>query len=109
MNIQNNSSTNDVKICSYNLHGSYNGLPMLKSLCNSFDIILIQEHWLHTHELYKFSEIFPDYNSCGISSMNEKLAAGLLVGRPFGGVAILWKKSLNFSMKRLDYDKVADT
>jgi len=38
--------------------------------------------------------------------MNQKLASGILVGRPFGGVAILWKKSLSSLIKILDYDQV---
>ena len=75
------------------MHGFMNGITMLQSLCSVSDIILVQEHWLHTHELHKFTDLFTDFDCHGLSSMNEKLAAGLMVGRPFGGIAILWKKS----------------
>ena len=87
MNIQNNSVFNDLNMYTFNMHGFMNGLSMLKAVCNSYDIILVQEHWLHSHELHKFSELFSDFGSCRISAMNDKLAAGLVVGRPFGGVA----------------------
>src|SRR3989442_12753511 len=52
-----------------------------------------------------FAETFIEFNCYGISSMNSKLAQGLLVGRPFGGVAIMWKKCLNFPMKIIDSDE----
>ena len=96
---------NELRCCSFNMHGLLNGLPMLQTLCDNHEIILLQEHWLHSHELFRLSELFSDFNSYGISAMNDKLAAGILVGRPYGGVAIMWKKKLNFSMKVIAYDE----
>ena len=84
----------NLKICSYNMYGFTNGLPMLYSLCKTYDIILVQEHWLTTKDLCKFNEIDCHFTSVGVSAMDKKIENGLLVGRPFGGTAILFKLSL---------------
>ena len=97
-------SENGLRCCSYNMHGFANGLPMLHSLCSNHDLILLQEHWLHTYEFHLLSDMFTDFNSYSISAMNDKLAAGLFLGRPFGGVAIMWRKNLNVTMKMTESD-----
>ena len=83
MNATTPSCSNELRCCSFNLHGFSNGLPMLQALCNDHEIILVQEHWLHAHELNRFTEMFTDFNCYGLSSMNDKLSAGILVGRPY--------------------------
>ena len=74
------------------MHGFNNGLPMVKSLCNNHNIILLQEHWLSDNDLNKLDNIDDDFCFVGVSSMTDKLSCGILSGRPFGGVAILWNK-----------------
>ena len=86
-----------------------NGLSMLQALCNNNDIILIQEHWLHSHEFHKFSDLFDDFNVYSISSMDEKFSSGLLIGRPFSGISILWRKALIFVCNLLIKMMVVDT
>src|SRR2546425_355558 len=83
------STTHDFRICSYNMFGFNNGLPLLNNLCNRFDIILLQEHWLSTNDLFKLNYIDSNFTSFAVSAMNSKIESGLLVGRPFGGTAIL--------------------
>ena len=105
MNSQQPINLTDVKCCSFNLHGYRNGLSMLYSLCDNHDVILLQEHWLHSFEFDKISLLFPDFNFYGASAMNDKVASGLMVGRPFGGVAIMWRKSINLCMKVIECDE----
>src|SRR5271163_2521657 len=83
-----------IKICSYNMHGYNNGVSTVRDLCLNYDIILLQEHWLLKDCLYKIDNINNDFQSFSLSSMNDKAASGSLVGRLFGGVAVLWRKSL---------------
>jgi len=47
---------------------------------------LVQEHWLTPDNLQKLSEIF------GSSAMNVLVSSGPLIGRPFGGTAIIINK-----------------
>ena len=72
---------------------------MLWYLCQHFDVILIQEHWLQTSQLHRLGTIDTDFAYLAVSSMDSKLSAGILQGRPFGGTGILWRKSLGSSVK----------
>lgn len=53
------------------------------------DVIMIQEHWLTSDNLYKLSDISDDYFVIGSSAMDALVSAGPLFGRPFGGTAVL--------------------
>ena len=86
---------NTLSIASYNMFGFHNGLSMLYDLCGSHSIIGVQEHWLRGDELIKLSRVHPDFNFYGASGMHKALSTALLRGRPFGGVGILWHRSLN--------------
>ena len=97
-----NITLSDLKICSFNMHGFNNGLSMTRSLCLSHDIILIQEHWLLNCDLDKLNLIDLNFTSTALSSMNTKAAEGIISGRPFGGVAILWNKSLTKYINKID-------
>ena len=77
-----------LRLCTYNMHGYNNGLSMVKQLCQNFDIILLQEHWLSKATLYKLDCIDSNFSAFGLSSMELKLAEGFLAGRPFEGTAV---------------------
>ena len=53
------------------------------------DIIFIQEHWKSPVNLPKFLAFSSDFIGFGISAFESKLGAGILYGRPYGGVRIL--------------------
>ena len=75
-----------LKCATYNLFGLNQGLTTLKELCNSRNVICVQEHWLSSDNLSRlqFSNEYIVYSS---SAMNSILSQGILRGRPFGGVA----------------------
>ena len=98
------SNLDNIKICSYNMHGFYNGLPLVKSLCNDFNVILLQEHWLNDFDLYKLNNIHNDFSAVGVSAMLGKSENSIIVGRPFGGVAILYNKFIFKNIKILEKD-----
>jgi hypothetical protein len=56
------------------------------------DIFMVQEHWLTLDGLYKLNDISENYVVFGSSAMNTCINSGPLVGRPFGGTAILINK-----------------
>ena len=61
-------------------------------LCNTCDIICLQETWLSKQNLDFLASIHTDFHGTGISYFDD--GEGMLVGRPFGGTAILWHKKL---------------
>lgn len=93
-------------VISYNIRG-YNSskTAFLCSLIQQCDILCVQEHWLLKSQ---FARFLSDTNCQGycLSSMNEN---EFNWGRPYGGVAILWKKDLKVTFNILStiYNELA--
>ncbi|KOB52115.1 reverse transcriptase, partial [Operophtera brumata] len=64
----------------------------IRRLCKSADVIALQETWLLPHDLGMLDTI--DVNFTATSKSAVDTSAGILRGRPYGGVAILWRKNL---------------
>ena len=61
-------------------------------MCNSHDIIILQETWLTHDELYLLKNVNSNFHASGVSSMVTD--QGILNGRPHGGLGVLWNKNL---------------
>ncbi len=85
-----------LSLVSFNCKGFNNGLSYIPAFLDSFDIILLQEHWLSTSELNKLN--FDGFITSAVSGFNE---CALLRGRPFGGCAILYRECLLSSIKQI--------
>ena len=68
----------------------------VRLLCDKSDIVFLQETWLSLQELPSLSTIHSDIYGRGISSMND--SDGVRVGRPFGGLAVLWRKTFGTAL-----------
>ena len=84
---------------SFNLHGFYQGCPVLEDLIASKEpnILMLQEYWLTPAKLCLFASRFTNYFSFGCSAMTtmtSRVEAGILHRRPYGGVMTLIKKDL---------------
>ena len=84
-----------LRLVSYNCRGWNSGCHYLTDFSDSFDICLIQKHWLLNAQLpcLNFDNRFL---SCGVSGMED---GSLLLGRPYGGCGIIFRKSLLDSIK----------
>ncbi|KOB57917.1 reverse transcriptase, partial [Operophtera brumata] len=69
----------------------------VRSLCGQADVIALQETWLLPHDLSMLTTIADEFGGTGTSAVDT--SAGLLRGRPYGGVALLWRKSVFQSTK----------
>ena len=74
----------------------------LSVLCERYDLIFLQEHWLRPDELHLLNTIHPDFIGNGVSAMN--ISNGILLGRPFGGVCVIWRRSLSSHITVMKYD-----
>jgi len=90
--------SNSLRLATYNLHGFNQGSILLNDLCNNFDLIAVQEHWLSTPELHKLINFNNNFQGFAWSAMSDKLQNGILVGRPFGGLGLLVNKSLKLKV-----------
>jgi hypothetical protein len=52
---------NGLKICSFNCRSFKSSLEPVRHLCNLFDIVLLQEHWLLPHELSLLNLFHSDF------------------------------------------------
>ncbi|XP_045456287.1 uncharacterized protein LOC123666124 [Melitaea cinxia] len=90
----------NAKFISFNCKSLKRSFDGIRDLCNKADIIALQETWLFPHELPELEGINKEFGSTGTSAMDA--SAGLLTGRPYGGVAILWRKSAFRSVSVID-------
>jgi exonuclease III len=65
-------------------------------------VIFLQEHWLREDELNKLKAVNSDFSGFGVSAIDT--TSGILSGRPYGGVCILWRKSLSKYIIVVQYD-----
>jgi len=64
----------------------------IQQLCDTSDLVFLQETWLASHELASLSNLDERFYAKGVTAMDS--SEGVLRGRPHGGLAILWRKSL---------------
>jgi len=90
-----------IRLATFNCKNVKISVDEIRELCCQCDIILLQETWLTEQELPILSQISNDFYYKGVSAMDTR--TGLISGRPFGGVAILWRKSLGPAVKPVTY------
>jgi len=62
---------------------------------------LLQETWLSDINSSKISDMMPDFEVFHTSAMEIKLSSGFRSGRPFGGTAVLIRKSCGYKVYKL--------
>ena len=80
----------------FNCKGFNNGLSFLPALLDSFDVVLLQEHWLSDFELDRLC--FDGFICSAISGFDNSV---LLRGCPYGGCAVLYHQNLVSSFKQV--------
>ena len=62
-------------------------------------MIFVQEHWLAPFNVSLLDDICPDFVCYTTSAMGEVISNKLLVGRPYGGVAVFVRHNLACEFK----------
>ena len=96
-----NVSDTPCRVATYNLHGFNQGQLLLQELCERFEIIAVQEHWLGNYDLHKLVNFHDDFKCLAWSAMTDKLESSILRGRPYGGIGLLIRKSLNVLISQI--------
>jgi len=78
---------------SYNCRSVKNSTAEVLSLCFQCDIICLQEHWLLPDKLDYISNIHCDF--VAVSHSEVDISSSVLVGRPYGSTAIMYRKALS--------------
>ena len=92
---------NSTVITTLNCEGVVRSTDYIKSFIDetSCDILCLQELWLHENDLVKLGNINSNYMYTGVFGMSS---SQILRGRPYGGTAILFKKSLAQYVTRIN-------
>ena len=88
-------------ITSFNCAGVASKLPIIHDLCSSNDIILLQETWLTPANINVLNDVHSEYESHSVTAVNFETT---LIGRPYGGLSILWRKTLGAKVSVKCYD-----
>ncbi|XP_077290353.1 uncharacterized protein LOC143914136 [Arctopsyche grandis] len=87
-----------ITIVSYNCRSFRRTESYISKLCNEADVILLQETWFLEFETVYLRRFHPSFEGTGTSAVDS--GNGPLVGRPYGGVGILYKKT--FTVTQID-------
>ena len=85
------SANSPISIVSYNARGFRSGKAFITELLPDCDILCLQEHWLLDEHLNDL-DVCDDFIATGVSGMESE---SYICGRPFGGCAIFFHKSLS--------------
>ncbi|CAH2211487.1 jg18287 [Pararge aegeria aegeria] len=101
-----NSSQKKTTMISFNCKSIKRSLQCVRDLCEKAEIIALQETWLLPHDLNIVQGIHSNFECAAISSVD--LSAGVLRGRPYGGLALMWNKTLfnNVSVVNCSNDRI---
>ena len=89
----------DLKFISYNCRSVKNCHYSLAELTRVSDVICLQETWLPVQDSNYLNTIDSEFAYYAVSPVD--LSRQLLVGRPYGGVAFLFRKSLASCIQRV--------
>lgn len=89
-----------LKMATFNCRSVKTSVDEVRQLCDSCDIVMIQEHWLLPHDLGMLSMVHPEFLAVAKSSVN--VTDNILIGRPYGGTAILYRKDLASNITAVD-------
>lgn len=100
-------SCNSNKFISFNCKSVKRSVVDVRRLCQSADIVALQETWLFPHDIPFLGSIHDDFEYTGKSAVDT--STGIIRGRPYGGVAILWRKSAFKSVSVISCDSARIT
>ena len=88
------ATRSSLRILSFNMHGNNQSKDYLSHLCQNFDILFLQQHWLLPSELSLLTACAPNFVVFGSSALQSSVSRDILRGRPYGGVTILVRSEL---------------
>ena len=91
-----------LRVSSYNCKSSKRNAVGIKKLCDISDVVFLQEHWLFPQELTLLNNVHNDFMSFATSSIDP--CDRVILGRPYGGVAVLWRSQLAPRVRPISFD-----
>ena len=76
-----------LKVTSFNCCGVKNKLQSVRELCEANGVVVLQETRLQPHDIGLLDSVSSGFKSSSISAVDT---SDSLVGRPYGGLILLW-------------------
>ena len=90
----------DLRILSLNCNGLKSSIPVLGAVLDTCDILCLQEIMITKQECDILNTLHDDFYGVAFSPVDATL--GVISGRPFGGVGIMWRKSVDIAVTVID-------
>ena len=91
-----------LKILTFNCRGLKNNQVSASNVCHQSDIVALQETLLWPCDVNLTDGLHPDFKGFSKSAMD--VTNKIIKGRPFGGLSFLWRKSLDESIRIINYN-----
>lgn len=100
------NNTRKVRLSSFNCKSIKRSSMHVRDLCGEVDILALQETWLLPYEVNYVHQLDNQFSCYSTSAVD--LSTGVLRGRPYGGLALMWRKSLfpNVSLVNCNSDRI---
>ena len=93
----------ELRVCTYNCCSAKSNFERIRNLCvDNYDIIFLQETFLVADKLGILDQIHGNYNVIAVAAQCSDRVLESMHGRPSGGLAVLFKKDLNFTFEIID-------
>ena len=89
-----------LKIGTLNVKNIDTNIAYTRELLDSYDILVIQEHWLFSFQLLNLENIFPSHFSYSKAVDEDDPLPPCQKPRGYGGIAILYRKNMDFRCKK---------
>ena len=91
-----------LKVGTFNSKGhSEDCVQYVKQLMVKCDLLVLQQHWFNEGDITCLESQIPNAYAIGKSGMDEEK---LLIGRPFGGLTIIYKDTLHCTVTPLNVE-----
>lgn len=99
-------SCDNLRVTSFNCHGFKSARKEVADMCRSNDLIFLQETWLAPYEVDLPACIASSHSAFSLSAIN--ITEQVNVGRPYGGLSVLWSKRMgsNVRIRKFDDDRL---
>lgn len=87
----------EIALVTYNCKPVSRSVEGIRALCMSADVIALEETWLLPEDVDFIGSIDSNFDYTSKSAVDT--SQGVLRGRPYGGVALMWRKRLFTSVK----------
>ena len=92
------TTRSSLTITAWNARGLQTGVAYTTHLLDTSDVLILSEHWVPEHELFKIRHLHPEFNA--LSTAGKCISTNS--SHAWGGVAILWRKEIDIHVSLLN-------